>query len=236
MRDGLGRHGPAQGVRRFLARAWGCCHARGLCSDRVAWSAFDPDSRFAPAWLHSAAEAECCRASRTIVADLLLLSPGIRENHDVSGLVPDGARRSSLVGTVHLFDHTADVGLRIEGADLDDLFATAAEALFDHIIANRSEIYPCLCESVVLQASSPTEMLVTWLNELIFRLETGHRVYTRFDVQVEDAGFALRAEIQGAPLDPGRHVLDHEVKAVTRHGARVERAEGGWHAELILDI
>ena len=38
------------------------------------------------------------------------------------------------------------------------------------------------------------------------------------------------------PIDLVRHVLDHEVKAATRHGLLVEPSEGGWLAEIILDI
>jgi SHS2 domain-containing protein len=30
--------------------------------------------------------------------------------------------------------------------------------------------------------------------------------------------------------------LGHEVKAITYHGLRVERADGGWLAEVIVDI
>jgi SHS2 domain-containing protein len=46
------------------------------------------------------------------------------------------------VGTVATFDHTADVGLRITGNDLDDLFRTAAEGVFDYIVVNRGEVRP----------------------------------------------------------------------------------------------
>ena len=44
------------------------------------------------------------------------------------------------MGTVETFDHTADVGLTVSGADLSDLFQTAAEGVFDYIVANRDEV------------------------------------------------------------------------------------------------
>ena len=44
------------------------------------------------------------------------------------------------MGTIEVFDHTADVGLRIRGDDLDDLFRTAAEGLFDYVVANREAV------------------------------------------------------------------------------------------------
>jgi SHS2 domain-containing protein len=40
----------------------------------------------------------------------------------------------------------------------------------------------------------------------------------------------------GEPLDRARHVLEHEVKAITYHGLRVEKIADGWLAEVIVDI
>ena len=140
------------------------------------------------------------------------------------------------MGTIETFDHTADVGLRVRGADLDDLFRTAAEGVFDYIVTNRDAVRVEATESVALRAETPADLLVAWLNELIFRCETRHRLYTRFDVRVAEDGRGLEAEIGGEPIDRDRHVLDHEVKAVTHHGLTLRRDGAGWLAELILDI
>ncbi len=87
-----------------------------------------------------------------------------------------------------------------------------------------------------LQAETPAELLAAWLSEILFRVETSHTLYSRFDVQVADDGHSLHATIAGEPIDRDRHVLDHEVKAVTRHGLELRRQDDGWIAELILDI
>jgi SHS2 domain-containing protein len=140
------------------------------------------------------------------------------------------------LGTVETFDHTADVGLRIRGSDLDDLFRTSAEGVFDYIVVNREDVRAGEPEPIALAADSPEELLAVWLNELIFRCETKHRLYSHFTVRVSEDGQNLRAEIRGEPIDRDRHVLDHEVKAVTRHGLSLRREGPGWVAELILDI
>lgn len=140
------------------------------------------------------------------------------------------------MGTVDVFDHTADLGLRIRGADLPDLFATAAEGLSDTIVANRSAVRPELATTVELAADDPAELLALWLNELIYRGEVDHRFFARFDVAIAPDGRSLVATAWGEPIDPERHVLDHEVKAVTRHGLTLEASDGGWLAEVILDI
>lgn len=140
------------------------------------------------------------------------------------------------MGRVEVFDHTADLGLRIEGGDLSDLFRTAAEGLFDVVTADRSTIRTREVEAVELSADSPEQLLVDWLNELIFRLETRHSLYARFDVEVAADGRSLRGSIAGEPMDLDRHVLDHEVKAATHHALVLERAGDGWRAEVIVDI
>ena len=140
------------------------------------------------------------------------------------------------MGTIETFDHTADVGLRVRGADLDDLFRTAAEGLFDYVVANRAEVRTEDIEKISLHDDTTADLLATWLSELIFRSETHHRVFREAEVHVGDDGLRLDATIYGEAIDRDRHVLDHEVKAVTRHGLKLEREGEGWVAELILDI
>ena len=140
------------------------------------------------------------------------------------------------MGTTEIFDHTADVGFRVWGVSLDDLFVTAAEAMFDYIVANRGEVREVTEDHLELQADSPPELLATWLDELLFRSETRHWLYTRFAVRVSADGRSLQADVGGEAMDRDRHILDHEVKAVTRHGFGVEPDGTGWKAEMILDI
>jgi SHS2 domain-containing protein len=144
--------------------------------------------------------------------------------------------RGKIMGRAETFEHTADLGLRVVGDDLADLFQTAAGALFDAILANRGQVVVAESESVSLAAESPEDLLIAWLNELIFRSETQHRVYGQFDVRVDADGRRLTATIGGEPIDRTRHLLDHEVKAATRHGLCLRREGKGWLVEVVLDI
>ncbi len=140
------------------------------------------------------------------------------------------------MGTIELFDHTADVGLIARASDLDDLFATAACGMFDYVVVNREDVREAELETVEVSAQSLDELLAEWLNELIFRAETRHRLYRSFEVTVDEAALCLTATIKGEAIDRERHELDHEVKAVTRHGLLLVHEPGGWRAEFILDI
>jgi SHS2 domain-containing protein len=140
------------------------------------------------------------------------------------------------MGRVETYDHTADLGLRVFAPDLGDLFRTAAAGLFDVIVVNRQDVQIVETEVVRLSAETTEDLLVDWLNELIFRCETRHRLYAQFDVAVEQNGCVLAGRIGGEPIDCQRHILDHEVKAATRHGLSLRRENDCWVAEVIVDI
>jgi SHS2 domain-containing protein len=77
-------------------------------------------------------------------------------------------------------------------------------------------------------------LLFDWLRELLFRFDADHLLFSRFEAIVSESG--LRGTAWGEPIDPARHVLSHEVKAITYHGLRVERDGEEWTAEVIVDI
>jgi SHS2 domain-containing protein len=145
-------------------------------------------------------------------------------------------KRGFVMGQAETFEHTADLGLRVVAKDLPDLFESAAAGLFDAIVANRSDVLARESESVSVTAETVPDLFLAWLNELIFRSETRHCLYSEFHVQVDASGHDLQATIAGEPIDRDRHILDHEVKAATHHGLTVRRVDDGWLAEVILDI
>src|SRR5262245_55648443 len=102
------------------------------------------------------------------------------------------------MGRAETFEHTADLGLRVVASNLPDVFQTAAAGLFDAIVANRDAVRVVETEHVALQSESTEELLLSWLNELIFRCETQHRLYSQFEVTVDETGH-LEARIGGEP-------------------------------------
>ena len=46
----------------------------------------------------------------------------------------------------------------------------------------------------------------------------------------------LTATVGGETLDPSRHPIDTEIKAVTYHQIAVEQVGGHWQARVIFDL
>ncbi len=132
------------------------------------------------------------------------------------------------------FEHTADLGLRAKTADLNTLFSEMATALFAAIVEDVGTTQPTQQIEVAIEGNELDYLLFDWLRELLYRFDAEHMLFGRFEVQVSETG--LKASVWGEPLDPKRHVLSHEVKAITYHELRVERDNDGWIAEVIVDI
>jgi SHS2 domain-containing protein len=132
------------------------------------------------------------------------------------------------------FEHTADLGLRIRAPDLDTLFAEAGRALFAAVVEDLGTVRPLQRLDVRLAGDDREYLLFDWLKELLYHFDAGHLLLSRFEVHVSEAG--LTGSAWGEPLDRARHHLEHEVKAITYHGLRVEPADAGWLAEVIVDI
>jgi SHS2 domain-containing protein len=134
-----------------------------------------------------------------------------------------------------IFEHTADLGLRIRAPDLNTLFAEAAQALFSVVVEDPQTVEPRQRLDVRLPPDDREYLLFDWLKQLLFHFDAHHLLFNRFEVRVDESG--LTGTAWGEPLDRARHVLDHEVKAITYHGLLVEQEpDGSWLAEVIVDI
>jgi SHS2 domain-containing protein len=132
------------------------------------------------------------------------------------------------------FEHTADLGLRIRAADLDTLFAEAGRALFAAIVEDLDSVRPERAVEVRIKGDDREYLLFDWLKELLYHFDAEHLLLGRFEAHVAADG--VRGTAWGEPLDRDRHALEHEVKAITYHGLRVEQTPDGWLAEVIVDI
>lgn len=133
-----------------------------------------------------------------------------------------------------IFEHTADLGLRVQAADLEGLFAEAGRGLASMMVANLDEVQPVQERELTLTGEERDYLLFDWLTELLYIFDTERLLLVDFTLQIGNSG--LHSVCRGETLDPGRHLLDHEVKAITYHGLKVEQTDAGWQAELIVDI
>jgi SHS2 domain-containing protein len=133
-----------------------------------------------------------------------------------------------------VFDHRADLGLAVYGADCSSLFANAARALFSQI-TDRRRIKASQSIAVALEGADWPDLMVKWLRELLY-LFNGKAMVMR-SVRIDQIlAFELRARLQAEAFDPRRHNVNKEIKAVTFHQIAVRQTPDGWQARIVLDL
>jgi SHS2 domain-containing protein len=138
------------------------------------------------------------------------------------------------MGTHRLLEHTADMGIEASGETPEELFAQAAYALLE-IIASTPQAAAREERTVTLTAADPEELLVNWLNEVLYLFENQRFFPVDFEIE-EVRGNRLLARVSGEPFDPQRHLVEREVKAVTYHQLRLEKSDGMWCARVYVDL
>jgi len=132
-----------------------------------------------------------------------------------------------------VIDHTADVGVVAYGADLGRAFANAARGLFS-LVTELDSVAEVISRDLELAAPDREDLLVAWLNELIYLFDTEHLLFKRFEVTV--FGNRLKARVYGEKVDSSRHRLKTGVKAATYHLLEVSKDDGGYRVRVIFDI
>lgn len=133
------------------------------------------------------------------------------------------------------FDHTADVGVRVYGASLAELFGNAARAMYG--VLGRLQTPDSNCQkSIELHAESAEDLLHDWLTDLLYEVEVNHVLYDDFEIH-ELTPHLLKATVRGGTIDFGRSQTNEEIKAVTYHQLRVEsQPDGSWRAVVVFDV
>ncbi|HXC61264.1 MAG TPA: archease [Nitrospiria bacterium] len=131
---------------------------------------------------------------------------------------------------------TADVAVAVRGKTIEDLFATAALALFEVMVGTET-VQPQREKKLRLEGPIVDRLLYDWLSELVCLKDTDSMLFCRFDLVIkQENGYQLYATIAGEEIDPKRHELRADVKAVTFHRFHVEERQGLWNAEIVFDI
>ena len=137
-----------------------------------------------------------------------------------------------------LIEHTADVGLELRAATIDELFVDAAAGLVD-VITDAASVEPHAERAVEVEAAALDLLLVAWLEELLYRFDVDGELYARGAARVVEGAsgaWSVQARLAGERFDSARHPLKVQVKAITYHELEVARDEQGWRARVIFDI
>jgi len=122
-----------------------------------------------------------------------------------------------------LLEHTADAMVEAYGEDLGERFGNAAYAMFD-LMTDVSRVKPKGEVEIKLKAESREQLLVDFLQELLFLHETEDLILSKFEVKTD--GRDLDARVWGEKFDEKRHSKHAVVKAITYHKLEFDDKKG----------
>ncbi|HAK61531.1 MAG TPA: hypothetical protein DCO77_14345 [Nitrospiraceae bacterium] len=131
------------------------------------------------------------------------------------------------------FEHEADIGVRGFGTTMEEAFENAARGLYS-VMVNIDAVKPIKKRSVAVSASDSELLLVEWLNALLSLSDVERMVFSKFAVTRD--GATITGIAWGEELDRERHMPRVEVKAATYHMLRVDRDDGRYVAQCVVDV
>lgn len=133
-----------------------------------------------------------------------------------------------------ILEHPADVGFRARGSSLEELFGSCAQALIS-IILDPSYVDPRGSWQLSAEGSDLESLLVNWLNEVLFYVDTRRLVFDSFSVRIAEP-FHLSCQATGEERTAAKHPVRVSVKAVTYHQLRIAKSGEQWVAEVFVDV
>lgn len=133
-----------------------------------------------------------------------------------------------------LFDHTADMGVEIFGATLNELFVNGAYALFD-LLTDLDKVRQTVERNVTATGGDLSDLWVNYLRECL-DLWNGEGLLLVNCAIVSIDQEQVMTTMGGEPFDYARHHIKQEIKSVTYHQASVLRTSKGWTGRVILDV
>lgn len=133
-------------------------------------------------------------------------------------------------------EHTADVGVRVYGKNIEELFKNCARVLFSLLVDTKPK--KNTKRKVILKAQDIEDLLVNWLNELISLFFACKFLPADYSISIEKnhSSKTLKADIKGQRFDPYSSKINMEVKAATHHGLKVKKIGKIWQVEIIFDV
>jgi SHS2 domain-containing protein len=132
----------------------------------------------------------------------------------------------------------ADIAFRAWGRDLEETFVSAADAVMNAMVEDLDAIQPRDTRILSVEHEALDMLLFNFLQELVYYKDAEQLLLRiqQLRMAYESEPYSLHATAVGEPIDPDRHRMRVDVKAVTLHRFSLTQTQRGWEATVILDI
>ena len=117
---------------------------------------------------------------------------------------------------------------------MEEVFANSALGMM-FLMVDTDSVRPAERSEIRAEGRDWKSLLVSWLGEILYRVEAERRVFKGFHVS-SLSPYAVSGWGRGEPLDPSRHRVKLEIKAPTYHMLELKEENGRWLAQIIFDV
>jgi len=134
-----------------------------------------------------------------------------------------------------ILEHRTDLKVKAQGKDLPELFSNLAQGMFSAVCSSeiknqRSKVKK---RKIKISAKDSEELLVSFLNELIFLSDVYNEIYLDFEFEklseTELKGVAFGQSIPASGFKT-------EIKGATFHNLKIKKTKQGYETTVIFDI
>jgi SHS2 domain-containing protein len=132
-----------------------------------------------------------------------------------------------------ILEHTADVGIKITGSSLTEIFWKAIHATVD-ILSGGIEIKPRIERGFTAKEEKIETALVSILEEIIYFFEKELFLPSVCSVNIKKDIYKINLKGNFVTAEDIKNGT--EIKAVTYHQLKIKEVRGGFQATVIFDV
>jgi SHS2 domain-containing protein len=132
----------------------------------------------------------------------------------------------------------ADAAFEATGSTLEEVLLSAWDAALITMVENPESIEMKSLRRINIAQREPDLLLHDFLQKLIFYKDAEGEILRvkALKLMKRKNLYELDVQLSGEPIDPSRHQMNVDVKAVTFYRLAVEEMREGWRATVVLDI
>jgi SHS2 domain-containing protein len=133
-----------------------------------------------------------------------------------------------------IFPHTADIGIRVYGETLKQLFENAGEGT---LFLMREDSGINLENEVCFEIEAPfIELLLNkFLNEFIYLFDSKFFIIKEFKIDIFNENY-IKGIFFGETLNEKKHKIKYAIKACTLEDMIIEKVDNLYKVDIIFDI
>jgi len=139
-----------------------------------------------------------------------------------------------IYSSYQIIDHTADLGIIVEGTDEKNLFIRAAQAMTDLMVEGDIS-KKTVIKDVLVEGEDLPDLMVRWLGEVLYLFDGEKLIVNSIEIK-SISPITLKSTLTLTSFEPEHHQVIREIKAVTYHQISVDKVNDRWQARIIFDI